>query len=291
MYKYSISTFNKDFPDDTACLEWLKGHRYPDGIYCEKCGKVTNHYRIKDRTCYSCYKCGTQVYPMANTIYEKSTTPLKHWFYAMYLMANTRSGISAKQLERELGVTYKTAWRIFHKIREMMEEEHDRSDTADKTFELDETYIGGKKKGKRGRGSENKSIVFGIAQRGNKIIAEHVDNAKSKTLLPIVAKNIQSHATIYTDEFLSYRRLNDMNYHHGKINHSIKEYVSGKIHINNIEGFWSIMKRGINGVYHSVSSKHLSKYINEYTFRYNNRKEPGFMFHHLLCRASSLYQS
>jgi len=291
MLTYTINSFNRDFLDDNACLKWLKNHRYPDGIYCTKCGKVTNHYRIKNRTCYSCYKCGTQVYPMANTIYEKSTTSLKDWFYAMYLMANTRCGISAKQLQRELGVTYKTAWRMFHKIREMMYEKHDRSDTCDKTFELDETYIGGKHKGKCGRGSENKSVVFGIAQRKKKIIAKHVENAKSKTLLPIVAKNIQPHAIIYTDEFRSYNKLTDMDYYHEKIHHCNKEYVLGKIHINNIEGFWSIMKRGISGVYHSVSSKHLNKYINEYVFRYNHREDTDLMFYYLLCRASSPCQT
>jgi len=290
MLKYSINNFNKDFPDDNACLEWLMHYRYPNGIYCNKCGKVTRHYRIKDRTCYSCYKCGTQVYPMAGTIYEKSTTSLRDWFYAMYLMANTRCGVSAKQLERDLGVTYKTAWRMFHKIREMMYEEHNKSGTCTDTFEVDETYIGGKHSGRRGRGSENKSIIFGMVQRKAKIIAKHVENAKAKTLLPIIAKNIQPHAIIYTDEFPTYKRLTDMDYYHEKIHHCNKEYVLGKIHINNIEGFWSIMKRGINGVYHSVSSKHLDKYINEYVFRYNNRQEPGFMFYYLLCQASSPYQ-
>lgn len=145
MEKYTINNFLNQFPDDSACLEWLKNKRYLNGIYCEKCKKVTKHYRVKKRTCYACNFCGSHVYPMAGTILEKSTTSLRQWFYAIFLMANTRCGISAKQLQQELGVTYKTAWRMFKQIRKMMNE--DIMNLLNEV-EVDETYVGGKYRAK-----------------------------------------------------------------------------------------------------------------------------------------------
>jgi transposase len=149
MKKYTIHDFNRDFPDDNACLDFMRDMIYPDGIVCRTCERVTKHHRLNGRKAYSCGCCGTHVYPLAGTIFEKSRTPLKSWFYAMHLIASTRCGISAKQLERELGVTYKTAWRMFHQIRDLMDEE-----TAPffGEVEMDETYIGGRRRGtKRGR--------------------------------------------------------------------------------------------------------------------------------------------
>jgi len=123
MKKYTIIDFNKDFPDDNACLEWLKNYLYPDGIVCKQCGIVTTHHKVSKRQCYACDRCGSHVYPMVGTIFEKSVTPLKLWFYAIFLISSTRCGISAKQLQRELGVTYKTAWRMFHAIRLLLQED------------------------------------------------------------------------------------------------------------------------------------------------------------------------
>ncbi len=123
MRKYTLKNIEQEFPDDNECLEWIKNHRWPSGIYCDKCQKVTKYHRVKNRTCYECDYCGTQVYPTAGTIFHKSATPLKTWFYAIFLIASTRCGISAKQLERELGVTYKTAWRMFKQIRTLLGEE------------------------------------------------------------------------------------------------------------------------------------------------------------------------
>ena len=157
MTRYTIRDFEKEFPDDDACLEWLKNYLYPDGIHCKVCNRVTKHHRIASRKSYSCDVCGHHVHPTAGTIYHKSCTPLRLWFYGIYLMSATRYGISAKQLERELGVTYKTAWRMFKQIRSMLTEDHKLSSGV----EVDETYIGGKRPGKRGRGAEGKSIVAG----------------------------------------------------------------------------------------------------------------------------------
>jgi len=162
MKKYTIKDFNKDFPDDDACLEWLRNYLYPELIDCPNCQRPTKHHRIKSKKVYGCDYCGHQISPTARTIFHKSSTPLKLWFYAIFMMSSTRCGISAKQIERETGVTYKTAWRMFKQIRSLLQEVYH---TSNGEFEADETYIGGKHKGKRGRGSENKTPVFGVAHR------------------------------------------------------------------------------------------------------------------------------
>ncbi len=279
MEKYTINKFLDQFPDDNACLEWLKNKRYPEGIYCEKCKKITKHHRVKKRTCYACDFCGSHVYPMAGTILEKSTTSLRQWFYAIFLMANTRCGISAKQLERELGVTYKTAWRMFKQIRLMMNE--DIMNLLNEV-EVDETYVGGRKKGKRGRGSENKTIVFGIAERNGKVYTEVVPNVQARTLLPIIKEKVLPESTIFSDELPSYDRILKMGFNHKRINHRDKVYVIGNASTNTIEGFWSLIKRGIDGVHHSVSPKYLQDYVNAYGFRWNHRNETKPMFFQIL---------
>ena len=167
MKKFTIAQFNEMFPDEGACLETVVGMLYPKGIVCRKCQEVTKHHRLSDRKAYSCQHCGTQVYPLAGTIFAKSSTSLKSWFYAMYLMASTRTGISAKQLERELGVTYKTALRMFRQIRDLMNE---GNSPFFGEIEIDETYVGGKHSGKRGRGAEGKTVVMGMVERkGNAV--------------------------------------------------------------------------------------------------------------------------
>ena len=160
MKKYTIKNFEKQFPTDDVCLEFLFKARYPKGATCPKCQKVTPHYRIANRKVYSCQFCGTQVSPTANTIFHKSNTPLRSWFHAIFLMASTKTGISAKQLERELGVTYKTAWRIFKEVRKLMTE--DINPLTGKV-EVDETYVGGATQGE-GRGRHHKTLVGGIVE-------------------------------------------------------------------------------------------------------------------------------
>jgi len=255
----SINDFQNKFSSDDICLEWLKNKFYPNGIFCKKCNKITKHYKAKDRPSYCCEFCGNHIHPTADTIFHKSTTPLKYWFYAIYLISATRCGISARQLQRELNVTYKTAWRMFHKIREMLRQQHTKSDGI---FEIDETYVGGKRTGtgKVGRGALDKTIIFGITQRDGKLVAKKVANVKSSTLIPIIKDNVVPNAIIYTDEYPSYNRLNKEGFIHQVINHADKVYVINDCHINNIEGFWSLLKRGINGVYHSVSSKHVDSH-------------------------------
>ena len=278
MQKYTFRDFDRDFPTDDACLDWLRDYLYPDGIYCKVCGKVTKHHRVKSRPSYSCDRCGHHEHPMAGTIFENSRTPLKIWFHAIYLMASTRCGISAKQLERETGVTYKTAWRMFKQIRLLLEEE---LPSATNPVEADETYIGGSRRGtKRGRpgADSHKTPVFGMAERNGGVKAVAVSDVKKNTLLPHIAAHVPAAHTIYTDELKSYNGLVAMGYAHGRVNHSAGVYADGIAHVNTIEGFWSLLKRGITGVYHSVGREYLQSYLNEYAFRYSHRNDEQPMF-------------
>ena len=281
MERYTIADFNRDFPNDDACLEWLKNHLYPNGIFCQRCGQVTKHHKITTRRSYSCDVCGRHVHPTSGTIFEHSPTPLKLWFHAIYLMSSTRCGISAKQIERETGVTYKTAWRMFHQIRSLLQE-----DTPALTgeVEVDETYIGSRKPGKRGRGAEGKSIVFGMAQRKGDVSITVTPDLKSATLYPIIKEHVIPDSMIYTDEYPAYNKLKKHGYTHKRVHHASKAWVIGNAHTNTIEGFWSALKRGISGVYHAVSAKHLQGYINEYSFRYNHRGDDKPLFKTILER-------
>lgn len=277
MEKYTTRDFDRDFPDDDACLDWLLHARWPDGITCEKCQRVTKHYRITGRPCYSCEFCANHVYPMAGTIFERSTTPLRLWFKGIAYMAVTRCGISSRALSRDLGVGIKTGWRMWKQIRQVLT---DDGGILTGKVEVDETYIGGRKHGgKRGRGSENKTVVMGMAERNGRVRARVVSDVKARTLLPAIGTNVLRDATVYTDDLLSYDGLKRMGYAHKTVPHSQQVYVVGDdIHTNTIEGFWSQLKRSIDGTYHHVTAKYLQLYVNEYAFRYSHRNDGHPMF-------------
>jgi transposase len=281
--RLTINDFNNRYPDDDACLEALKEMRFPSGVaQCDKCQQERKHYRIAGRPVYGCAHCGTQISPMAGTIFEKSTTSLRLWFYAMYLMASTRCGISAKQIQRETGVTYKTAWRIFKQIRSLLSEPDMQLEGS--TVEMDEMYYGGKRKGGTGRpmrGDKTLTPVAGIVERKGRVVARALPDVKGSTLLGMVREYVMSKSMIFTDELKGY----------DGIKHSSKVYVRGNVHTNTIEGFWSLVKRGIGGVYHSVSQKHLQDYLNEYSFRYNRRDKGNLIFNDVLARVSSSARS
>jgi transposase len=286
--RYSIFEFEREFPNDAACLDWLVGHRYPEGIYCPTCKKVTKHHRESKRPSYACQFCGHREHPMVGTIFENSATSLRLWFYAIYLMASTRCGISAKQLERELGVTYKTAWRMFHQIRTLFEQD---GDPLSGEVEMDETYVGGKPRGReiaamsrRGLGPmqagqaaarAKKATVFGMVERGGKVAAHVVPPNFQEEAFRHVETRVLPETTVYTDEAPAYKPLTAKGYHHRRIQHAARVYVEGDVHTNTIEGFWSLVKNGLRGVYHSVSAKHLQGYLDEYAFRYNHREAGG----------------
>ncbi|HEX9897181.1 MAG TPA: IS1595 family transposase [Dehalococcoidales bacterium] len=287
MKTYTIKDFDKQFPTDDACLEFLKNARYPQGVFCEKCNKVTSHYRIPSRKVYSCQFCGTHISPTAGTIFHKSDTPLRSWFHAIFLMASTKTGISAKQLQRELGVTYKTAWRMFNEVRKLMSES---VNPLTGNVEVDETYIGGKRQGKRGRGASGKSVVMGMVERDGKAIARVVPDVKARTLLPMIERNVdrENKTVVFTDELPSYNRIERLGYSHEIVQHSAKQYVRGIAHVNTVESLWSTIKRGIDGVNHSVSPLYLQSYLDSYVFRYNHRKDEQPMFLSLLNQVSKV---
>jgi len=287
--RYSVFEFDLEFPDDASCLEWLFQQRWPEGVFCPKCQRVTKHHREHSRPSYACQFCGHRVHPMKGTIFEDSATSLRLWFHGMYLMASTRTGVSAKQLERELGVTYKTAWRMFNKIRSLLAQDDDAFLSG--TVEMDEAYIGPNAKwmhkndprrGLRGRGvaGKSKTPVFGMAQRsasGNtgRVVAVVVDGVSEAHLGPQVRKRVLPESTVYTDDWGAYDRLNRQGFQHSRVSHTQGVYVSGDAHTNTIEGFWATLKGGLRGTYHGVSTTHLQSYLDEYVFRYNNREAIG----------------
>ncbi len=291
--EYSLMEFMEEFPDDATCLEWLWRNRFSkDGehAHCPKCDGERTFKRYEtsqQRQSWTCTGCGHHVHPTAGTIFHKSATSLHLWFYAMYLITSTRCGISAKQLERELGVTYKTAWRMFNLIRTDLMKQDDC--TLEGAVECDETYMGGQRRGslqgRPGKASPHKTAVFGMVQRKGRIVVSTVPNVQKVTLHPKIEERILPASIVYTDEMGAYNGLDRKGYTHKRIKHSEKVYVSGDIHTNTIEGFWSLVKRGIGGVYHAVSTKHLQSYLNEYAWRYNLRHTDEGRFRILLLRA------
>ena len=287
--RLTIETFLERFPNDEACLEYLKEKRYPNGMaHCAKCNQDRKHHRVTGRPAYACDYCGSMISPMAGTIFEHSSTSLKKWFYAMYLMGSTRCGISAKQIQRECGVTYKTAWRMFKQIRSLLSETDMQLEGL--KVEMDECYMGGRPRGKRGGPKwlepSKKAIVAGVVERKTgkgRVIARVVGDASKKTLQDFAHEFILPESTVFTDEHPSYTGL-DKTYTHHRIQHSAGVYVRGEVHTRTIEGFWSTVQNGIRGVYHSVSKKYLQTYLDEYSFRFNRRDQGNLIFTSILDR-------
>jgi transposase len=279
---FTINDFMRQFPDDDACLAHLMLVRHGEKIECAKCGKVGPWTRLKKLPAYACPGCGDHIHPMVGTPFERSRTPLQKWFYAIYLFTTSRHGVPAKELQRQLGVTYKTAWRMADEIRKYMGQV-DGDDPLDGHIEVDETMIGGKRSGgKRGRGAPGKTVVFGMLERGGDVMTRVVPNVRRFTLEAIILEKIAAGATISSDELSSYAALKRHGYDHKSVNHSRDEWVDGSTHVNGLEGFWAILKRAIRGTHVHVSAKHLSKYLGEFEFRYNLRKSPELMFPRLI---------
>jgi transposase len=281
MKPFTLKDFQQQFPDDATCLEWLRNYLYPDGIYCEGCEAVTKHHRVVSRPSYSCDRCGHHVHPTAGTIFHKSPTPLTTWFYAIYLMAQTRCGISAKQIQRETGVTYKTAWRMFKQIRSMLDESENGTKLggSQKPVEVDEMYFGSRTKRLRAV-PQPKTPVVGLVQRKGSVRAFVVADAKKDTLHGLIKEHVLPSNLVFTDDFPAYDGLSRTphNYYHRRIRHSERVYVTGDVHTQTIEGFWGLVKNGIRGVYHNVGRNYLQSYLNEFSFRYNRRFDEQPMF-------------
>lgn len=289
----TFSRFLELFPNDAACLDYLKDRFYPDGSECPKCGKATKFHRVKSRAAYSCQYCRHQVYPTADTIFHKSSTSLQLWFWAIYLMSSTRCGISAKQLEREIGVTYKTAWRMFKQIRRLLKQDEDEPLSGE--VELDETGYGGKPRLKDKLRATNpsevmratakrKTTVFGMVERQGRVRAMVVPDRSGPSLQGNAKRYVLPASMIFTDEFKLYRGLSGHFAGHRRIKHGAGVYVDGTVHTNTIEGFFGLLKTGISGVYHAVSRKHLQSYLDEYAFRYNARLSDRPIFWQILDR-------
>lgn len=293
---YSVTEFLAEFPDDAACLEHLWRSRFsPDGEHaeCPKCERerVFKRYATKQgRQSWTCTGCGHHVHPTAGTIFAKSSTSLRLWFHAIYLMTSTRCGISAKQLERELGTSYRTAWRMMNKIRNELMADDGEPLAGD--VEVDETSWGGRPrfKGTRAEGAahrEAKATVLGMVERGGKLRLRVIASRRGPALSREVIANINPAAIIFTDDWQAYKPLRGQFLAHRIINHSAGEYVQGDVYTNTIEGAFGNFKVGARGCYRKISAKWLQSYLDEYAWRYNQRYRHRAMFHMLVDKAAS----
>ena len=272
--RYTIKQFNERFPDDDACIAYMFEQAYGDIAACPKCGSVNpGYYRVKVRKCYECKDCGYQLHPLAGTIFHKSSTSLRSWFYVIYLFSVAKNGVSAKEVERHLGVTYKCAWRIAKQVRVLMQQ---GSNLLSGIAEVDETYIGGKH---RRKGLfDNKTAVIGIVEKqknSGQVKALATKQADATVALPFLRSSIAAGTVVHSDESRIYTRVKRQ-FDHEFVNHSKLEYVRAGVHTNTIEGFWGQLKRSIDGTYHCVSPKYLQNYVNEFVYRYNHRQNPVF---------------
>jgi transposase-like protein len=264
--------------NEDAAREYLEQKRWPNGVVCPHC-KSIGAYKLQPKAdskrpvrkgVWKCKSCRKQFTVKVGTIFEDSHIPLYQWLSAIQFLCASKKGMSAHQLHRMLDITYKSAWFMAHRIRYAMTQPP-LSDKLQGIVEADETYIGGKHRGKRGRGSENKTPVFALVERNGRIRTFKTERVTSKNLKEKIRENVDGKAVVMTDEFLAYKNLGK-EFVHYTVNHGAGEYVNGNVHTNTVEGFFSILKRGINGVYHHVSEQHLDRYLAEFGFRYDHRK-------------------
>ncbi len=280
-----ITEFMKMFPDDDACLEHLFKTRFGADHECTRCGETGKYKKLSKMPAYTC-QCGEHIHPMVGTPFYRSHTPLQKWFYAMYLFTTTRHGVPAKELQRQLSVNYKTAWRMGHEIRKYLAIV-DGDKPLSGHVEADETMVGGHRKGRKGRGALGKTLVLGMTERGGDVITRVIPDVTRATIEPHLIQNITAGSTVSTDEWHAYKKLAQRGYIHGSVNHSQDEWSRNGHHTNTIEGFWSLIKRSIKGTHVHVSKRHLAKYLGEFEFRWNLRKDPAAMFPVLLKHLST----
>ena len=297
----SLMEFMREFPDDETCLRHLWRERFsPDGehAHCSRCERerVFKRYETKQRRpAWFCQTCGFRIHPLKGTIFERSATSLHLWFYAMYLITSTRCGISAKHLERELGVTYKTAWRMFNKIRNQLMDETGGAPLTGEV-EADETLVGGKMRNSERRkrealgwdrkryDNERKTMVFAAVERRGRVKATVIPNSSGPTLGAKIHEFVVPGSMLFTDEWVGYGTAGKK-YRHRRIRHRDRIYVEADVHTQSVEGFFGLFKTGVRGAHHAVSTKWLQGYLNEWAWRYNRRDSETPMFRDLLNEA------
>lgn len=272
------------FHNEETAYEFLESIIYAHGVFCPKCGNVGDSYKIKGKSARpglrTCKACRKQFRVTVNTVFESSHIPLHKWLQAAYLLASSKKGISAHQLHRTLGITYKSAWFMEHRLREAMRPCSGLPPLGGEgcMVEADETYVGGLEKNKHaskrkhlGRGPVGKEAVFSLVERGGKVRSHHVQHVTAETLKPILNEQLHAESCLMTDEARHFLPLGKSFAEHHTVNHGIGEYVRGDAHTNTIEGYFSIFKRGMKGVYQHCSADHLKRYLAEFDFRYNER--------------------
>ena len=278
----TIREFQKRFPTEDACLDHLMRTRFGERLTCFKCQKQATYYRVKRRRSYECEHCGYQVYPTAGTPFEKTRTSLRDWFYVMFLFCASRNGVAAKEVQRQLGVTYKTAWRMCNLIRKYMgyvDGDYPVGGPG-KTVEADKTFIGGKDNAEDG---DDKAIVFGVVERDGDVMTRHTVARTKHHIIPHIVTFVKPGSRLHTDEASAFKLLTERHGdEHETVDHSAEEWVRGDVHTNTIEAFWASVKRGINGTYVWVSKKWLQTYLREFEYRHNLRHAPYLMFDCLL---------
>ena len=272
-----------EFGDENTCREYLEKLRWPSGVCCPRCGDCSVS-EIRTRDQFDCNSCRYRFSVTSGTILDNTKVPLRKWFVAMYLMIESKKGISANQMRRTLGVSYKTAWHLCHRIRQAMGGDPFDGPTLFGIVEVDETLVGGRKRGVGSGNRTGKTWVAGAIQRGGKVRLESIPNVRKATLHKFINRHVRDETeAIYTDELRSYIGIADEDTRHESVRHAEEEWVLGDVHTNSIEGVWSLFKRSIVGAFHKVSAKHLDRYLEELEWRFNNRDNP-LIFRDLLIR-------
>jgi transposase-like protein len=292
----TYTEFLRRFPDNDACLDYLKERFYAHGTPCPKCRKPSRFHRVKGRSAYSCQFCGHHVYPTAGTIFHKSTTSLQLWYWAIYLLSSSKCGISAKQLGREIGVTYKTAWRMMKQIRSLLGQD-DEPLSGD--VEVDETFMSGRLRNSDRRKRQEQGVhpntpayqtkgtmVVAAVERGGRVRASTAPDRTKPTLQGKIKEFVLPESMIFTDEWALYVGIGKQYKGHKRVRHKARIYVEGDAGTQNVESFFALFKNSVRGAHHNVSAKYLQTYVDEYVLRWNHRTEgAGVIFWEILGRA------